>query len=453
MGSGEAAKEGCAPLRKLPRLLVACWVVAGCTASSPSSAPPVPSPPSSSVPAALAPDDWPQIGYDGGHARFNAGEHLLSASNVGGLVQRWRVRLRPRRAVWISDGGVRVGAVVGDRVFASWSSDEAGGSVLSALDRSTGRIVWVERTPVRAWWFVGVAGANAIVSSVHEGVRALDAATGAPRWSVPGVTAVAIDPTGSDLYVASNRTVSALASSDGRERWHRDIAPTDAGRVRLIDGALILGEYRGRSRSGRLVALDAATGETRWIVPVDCALGPAAEGRVYTGCGPSGEGEGTALTAWSVADGAMVWTRTFRPQTGGVASADVAGEGVVVVREVRCVSACEGDGFGTYRGALSVLDAATGRERWAVPPAGASIPPWMPDTIANGVLFVTHLELGRAHVGAMSLRTGRMLWSTQIGSDVFAYVDAVSRGEVFVGAAFGMRDPIGGTLTLYRLPA
>ncbi len=433
-------------MRRVLVLAMSCVFAFACTSSGGSP---------SSAPSSVALDDWSQRGHDGGHSDFNPGERELSLENVGDLAKGWRVRLRPRHAVWIYDSGVQVGAVAGDRVFTAWPSDEVGGSYVAVLDRTDGRTIWSWRSPVVAWHFVGLADSSAILQGAGSGgVRVVDAATGQQRWSVPRVMAFAIDPTGASIYVAANTHVSALSATDGAERWRREISLTDPGNAHLVDGVLVLSVETSRYEPAKVVGLDAATGRTRWEAPIDCGVGAAVEGRFFTWCGPNGEDEGAAVTAWSSADGSLLWTRTSSTgDPGSVVHVDVAGGGVVVVTLLRCVSGCEGDAFGTHRGALSVLDAATGRELWSVPRSGETSPPWSPGAMANGLLYVSALDDGPGRIAALSLLTGERVWSESIGTDVFATVDAVARGNVFVTTAFGPHDPAGGTLTVYRLPS
>jgi outer membrane protein assembly factor BamB len=419
--------------------LVACVFAASCASGSQQ-------PSTSSL---TSPQDWVQRGYDGGHGRSNPAETVLSPSNVGDLAVGWRTRIRPTEAFWIADEGVDVGAVVGDRVFVSWASDEAGGSRFAVLDARDGRIVWQRQTATSAQWFAGVAGSTAIISSYGQGVEGVDATNGEPRWSFRRASALAIDPTGATAFVATDARISAVSVMDGSERWSRAIRLNDRTMAHLIDGVLVVSADLGSAKGSEMIAIDAATGDTRWEASVACAVGPAAEGRIFTWCGPSGKNEGEAVTAWSAVDGTVLWTHAFDGFTVGGS----AGAGVLMASSLRCVSGCEGDAFGRYEGILTALDAATGQARWTLPASGSSVPPWTSGPIANGLVYVHTLRDVRCRIGAVSLENGTLVWSDQVGTEVSAMVDVVARGTAYVTTAYGLHDPIGGTLIAYRLPS
>ena len=130
----------------------------------------------------------------------------------------------------------------------------------------------------------------------------------------------------------------------------------------------------------------------------------------------------------------------------------MAGGGVVLACSYRCVTGCEGDAFGHYRGVLIALDAATGADRWTLPATGSLAPPWTAEAVAGGLVFVASFRDGPGRIAAASVRTGKVLWTEWIGGSVFAGVDAVARGNIYATTAFGWHDPKGGTLTVYRLP-
>ena len=223
-----------------PLVLVVSLVMAACVSSESSESP---SGSATSTPPAVASEDWMQRGYDG-HSSYNPAERDLSPANIHGVRRAWQERIRPRHAVWIWDGGVQVGAVVGHRVFVSWSSDEAGGSHLAVLDTRDGRTIWERSTEVAYRSFVGVAGPTAIVAG--GGVRGLDAATGGPRWSQPSVSELAIDPASQTVFVATRNHVTALSTVDGSHRWDVDLSPRDVVSGFFIDGTPRGGD-RGRS--------------------------------------------------------------------------------------------------------------------------------------------------------------------------------------------------------------
>ncbi len=95
------------------------------------------------------------------------------------------------------------------------------------------------------------------------GIRALDIATGATRWSAPG------KPSDGGAWAADGARVAALvppfniggitayAATDGTVRWHR---PDPVGEPQMVtpDGGIVL------LWEGALGVVESADGSTRW---------------------------------------------------------------------------------------------------------------------------------------------------------------------------------------------
>lgn len=136
-----------------------------------------------------------------------------------------------------------------------------------------------------------VAGGTVFVA--FDRVIALDARTGAVRWTAPFAAAgLAFDA--GRLFVHAYDGVTALDPATGAALWHRDVVPLTAedahaspvaadGRVFAVDP---------RPQAPRIVALDQATGATLWDVPFSnpVATGPPsyADGKVYISLGETG---------------------------------------------------------------------------------------------------------------------------------------------------------------------
>ena len=122
---------------------------------------------------------------------------------------------------------------------------------------------------------------------------------------------------GGVMYVTGEETTYALDAKTCRVRWKSTYVSTGpkaalANRgVALLDGKV----FRGTPDS-HLIAIDAATGQTLWNVPVsdssdgsNTAAAPLAwQGKVYIGIAGSEDGVKGKVMAFSAADGTQLWT-------------------------------------------------------------------------------------------------------------------------------------------------
>lgn len=222
-----------------------------------------------------------------------AGDFLLVAAGD----TLYASRLPSGRAAWRFGGGGTSfhPAVVADGTVL-WTTQHAGGQpgrmsgTLHALDLATGRLRW--SAPLRG---VGAVGGVVVRGgSVYLGApaAALDLATGRRLWSAaPGgvpLGSPALSPRGDVLYTAtlsadgSAGALSALDAADGRVRWRAEMGEEVLNFVERIwtSGDLLVVP----ALSGRVVALDAATGAERWsYAPEAPRLGGITvdAGRVY----------------------------------------------------------------------------------------------------------------------------------------------------------------------------
>lgn len=255
-----------------------------------------------------------------------------------------------------------------------------------------------------------------------------------------------------------------------RRSWFRPLCC--GGRTPLVVGGVVyLGaEEGGPDGRGVVHALDAATGEARWVTPTGASQGPKglamADGRVFAL--PVGGAEGSPMVALDAATGGLLWSTDLTPgvSTDFYGPPNVAG-GVVYVTG--------GDAK------MRALDAATGRLLWrayVTRTQGATGPAAVAGGLAyvvssDGVLIAKDIDNGvnrwkafldggggvGSPVGAASVRGGRVyvvtdggsvlayaaggclpalicrpLWTTQLG-DYSPYnpTPAVGRTTVFVG--------------------
>ena len=223
----------------------------------------------------------------------------------------------------------------------------------------------------------------------------------------------------------------------------------------------------------QLVALDSATGETRWTRPsVGCFIcSPAvAKGILYVGAGPA---SGRRLLALDARSGAARWS--FRPQAGTdfswSASPAVAGSRVFQAAFV---------GRGTKKYSLYAFTASTGKRVWKAPVGSSELLTSSSPAVANGVVLLTSPPVnastpcapqtardsgrgrsrrarprprwpaGVVYFGAgltvygLDARTGKTLWRGHTTADPSD--PAVTGGTLYVGSGDGVTRA-------YRLPA
>ena len=190
-------------------------------------------------------------------------------------------------------------------------------------------------------------------------LRAYDLATGRVRWDLPGaIDGHAIGPVSDgSLVVAAAHTVTAVDARTGRRRWTVR-PPAFAGyAVPALDARSVYVGTSGREPAAvRVLALDRATGATRW-----------------------------SATLGEVADG----------------EGDVRGLLRVGTTLYVTAAACPLLGCHAQRTAVLALDPATGRERWRVPLTPTPGSPYADEAVllTDGVVATGRWLLGLDHVG------------------------------------------------------
>jgi polyvinyl alcohol dehydrogenase (cytochrome) len=210
-------------------------------------------------------------------------------------------------------------------------------------------------------WFFNTDDVVTATPAVADGVLyvgdwsgrfyALDAATGAQKWSFQAATepnvyagnivssAAVTDIDGTQTVVfASGRTLYALNTADGSERWHHEVGTADAqdfteieSSPAIVDGKVIVG-LDVHNRPGQptgVIAVDLRTGAQAWRFDLE-------DGQPH-GCGD-------------------VWSSP---------SVDTA-RNLAFVGSANCPSSP--DGWGRYTEALIAIDVTTGQPRWAYQP-------------------------------------------------------------------------------------
>ena len=204
----------------------------------------------------------------------------VSAVSTGGQVV-WRRDLTPSgdRATDASGGGI---AAAGGRVYATTGFGE-----LIALSASDGSVIWRQDLGGAASGSPAVRGDQVYAVSRAGRAFAVDAASGRVRWEVSGLTDPdgVVGPAGPAatpelaVFPFGSGEIVAARVSDGEAAWSAAVTGgrgsrafagiTDITGAPVVDGGRI---YAGNA-SGRVVALDAETGQRLWTARSG-ALGP-----------------------------------------------------------------------------------------------------------------------------------------------------------------------------------
>lgn len=250
-------------------------------------------------------------------------------------------------------------AIVGDLVYIG-----AYDGTVNAFDRETGQAVWRRKIGYQVGSSPAVVEAWGTVFSSHEepdgtgDVVALDSLTGAVKWRrrthAHPHSSVAVDVGRGRVFVGDNAGVAyAFDARTGTPVWTRQLEP-DGDDVEIKTtptvipqlGLIVFGAW-----SGKVSALDEATGAVRWEQPVGGKLTGSnaylpATHTLFVG---SLAGHLLALDA---RDGRVLWSRNAG--AGILSSPAVSGDGRAVV-------------FGASDGNVYALATRDGHLIWSTP--------------------------------------------------------------------------------------
>ena len=231
---------------------------------------------------------------------------------------------------------------------------------------------------------------------------------------------------------APDRTRPAASWTNTAKRPHVPTAPTSAGGLVFVAG-----------QCGRVRALDARTGEVRWIFatggPIK-APPTIAESRAYVG---SGDGHVYALEA---ATGRLLWRFRAAPLErhimvyGNLCSTWPVNTGVLVADGVAYFAAGIIDGDGTY---VYALDAKTGKIKWQNNSSGHLNPELRKGVSAQGTLAIQGNQLlmaggNQVSPASFDIKTGKCL------NQSFAQGNPKANHGKFVGVFLGDHAIAGG---------
>lgn len=343
----------------------------------------VPSPRALPRAAQLVSAPWPTYGFDARRLRAVPG-----------------VKLRPPfRRLWVFHGGALLEfppAVAYGRLYLPTFDGR-----FYALDPRTGKALWRYDSGRCSWASPAVARGLVYATFLSRGphcegdtfrregeVVAFAARTGKLRWRRRiDVTESSPLVAGGLVYVGDwSGSVLALDTATGRTRWASRTGGQVKSSAALAHGRLVIGSY-----DGRVYAFAARTGRLLWRASAQSRLGgrgrfyatPAlAYGRVFIG---STDGK---MYAFGLASGRLLWARS----TGGyLYSSAAVWHGLVLV--------------GSYDNYFYALDAATGDVRWRFrangPISGSA-------TVLDGLVYFSTF---RQRTYALDVRTGRLVWS------------------------------------------
>ena len=277
--------------------------------------------------------------------------------------------------VWQLPLGASINAgpsVAGDLVLVG---DDAG--ILHALDLPTGQVRWTWQAAGPIQSSTAVVGDVAIVGSLGGELVALDVATGTPRWKVttPGQVSRSVAAADGLVYAgvggpADDGQLIAYDLATGAQRWSRPLQPGNTSTPTVAGGRVyVTGGLDAQTDDAHaLYAFDAATGTPAWPAPwvsdtgQNLYIDAAADGLVVVG---SSDGKLVALDA---ATGQVRW---IRDDVGAALSPNGGVVGTVLYVAVG------GNG-------LMAVDLATGTTIWTFPTKGDPSAP----TIVDGWILI-----------------------------------------------------------------
>ncbi|WP_223590033.1 outer membrane protein assembly factor BamB family protein [Neobacillus bataviensis] len=263
--------------------------------------------------------------------------------------------------------------------------------------------------------------------SEHHAIHAVDLETGNKRWEVKADAQVQASPAVADgiVYASSIRgTIYAMNAQTGEIIWEKTVGKDQVQRAwmyyspTVMDGVVYQAYSTGSG--GKMMALDAKTGEEKWNVPLAGgwiveSTPVVKEGKIYVG------GDGGWLISLDASTGKELWRK--KPAGGWMHSMPSIADGRVYM------------GYGG--GLLVSLDAATGKELWRYKSPDSSYiagdTTGSSPAVADGVVYMGFPD---GNVAALDAATGTKKWSYHTKGGIISSA-AVSGETVFIGSNDG----------------
>lgn len=265
---------------------------------------------------------------DNGRVFVMDGEARVTAVDAGTGAEAWRADVKRTeteraRSIWsmtlsmesgVSGSGFGGGlAVGGGKVFVA-----SGFRSVTALDQTTGAVLWMTPVEVPIHGAPTVAGGRVYVVDVENQIQAFDVNTGQQVWSYRGIPEPARIMRASSPAVTGDTVIApfssgelvALRAQTGQSLWTQTLSRTSRtnalSELRDIAGRPVIsrGVVYAVGHSGVMSAMDVRSGQPRWQLPVTGVNAPLPVGDVVYVVSKSGE-----LTVVNRDSGQVYWTR------------------------------------------------------------------------------------------------------------------------------------------------
>ncbi len=350
--------------------------------------------------------DWPRFHFDNDSTGHNPYENVLDTSNVTGLQALWNEPISGQvidSSPAVANGTLYVG------------SYDLNGD-LYALDASTGAVRWTFPTgPGNTFPSIhsspAVSNGVVYVGAQDHNLYAIDAATGVERWHFTTGSAIYSSPVVANgvVYFGSfDHSIYAISAATGQKLWNHSLGSQVISNPAVANGVV----YETSSSGDELYALDATTGTTKWTyIGVDESP-TVVDGVVYVGNTFEFPND---LYAIDAATGTKLWGTTVGGTYGGVTTAPAVADGVVYV------------GTGGDDNSIHAVAASDGALLWTFATGGhvTSSP-----AVANGVVYAGSFD---DNLYALDASTGALLRSFATRYSISSS-PAVADGVVYLGS-------------------
>jgi outer membrane protein assembly factor BamB len=295
---------------------------------------------------------------------------------------------------------------------------------LYALQQDTGVLVWhvflnnllTDSTPT-------LEGQVLFVAAKSTHLEALNALTGQVYWTFATGEKIQAPPlaVGGRVLVVSRTTLWTLDASTGHLLWKFQLGQASWP---SIGSPTVVGEtvYIGLGSSTKVWALNLASGHTRWSFDTKDRITSAALAQADTVYIATWHGSIFALNS---STGQQSWSYVLNTNQGQQPVEGIGGS----------MALANGSLFvGDYRGALSCLDAVSGKLKWRFP-TEAQI---LATPVISGNLI--YIGSGDGNLYALNAETGRPSWSYPTGE--IRGSAALANGHLYVGSLGGKTGEI-----------